>query len=45
MNFHDSLSLEQRVKNIAKLTTDSYINKKFSEAYAPLFGDLIQLPK
>ena len=38
MNFHDSLSLEQRVKNIAKLTTDSYINKKFSEAYAPLFG-------
>jgi hypothetical protein len=38
MSFHDSLSLEQRVRNIAKLTTDSYINKKFSEAYAPLFG-------
>jgi hypothetical protein len=38
MNFHDSLSLEQRIKNIAKLTTDSYINSKFSEAYAPLFG-------
>ncbi len=38
MSFHKTLSLEQRVKNIAKLTTDSYINKKFSEAYAPLFG-------
>lgn len=38
MNFHDSLSLNQRVRNIAKLTNNSYINKVFSEAYAPLFG-------
>lgn len=38
MSFHESLSLEQRIKNIAKLTTDNYINRKFSEAYAPLFG-------
>lgn len=38
MSFHKSLSLEQRINNIAKLTTDKYINKIFSEAYAPLFG-------
>lgn len=38
MSFHDELSLNQRVKNIAKLTNDSYINKVFSEAYAPLYG-------
>lgn len=38
MSFHKEFSLEQRVNNIAKLTTDSYINKKFSEAYAPLYG-------
>lgn len=38
MSFHSSLSLDIRVKNIAKLTTDAYINKKLSEAYAPLLG-------
>jgi hypothetical protein len=38
MKFHSSLSLEMRVKNLAKLTTDNHINTKLSEAYAPLFG-------
>ena len=38
MSFHDELSLNQRVKNIAKLTNDGYINKVFSEAYASLYG-------
>ena len=38
MSFHDELSLNQRVKNIAKLTNDVYINKVFSEAYASLYG-------
>jgi len=38
MSFHKELSLNQRAKNIAKLTNDSYINKVFSDAYATLYG-------
>lgn len=38
MRFHTFLSLENRIKNLSKLTTDNYINKKLSESYAQLFG-------
>ena len=38
MKFHNHLTFDQRVKNIAKLTTDAHINKVFSEAYALLYA-------
>lgn len=38
MSFHNELSLNQRIKNIAKLTNDGYVNKVFSEVYASLYG-------
>lgn len=37
MRFHKQLSLDQRINNLAKLTTDKYIIKIFSETYAKLY--------
>ncbi|WP_442787615.1 Kdo domain containing protein [Flavobacterium suncheonense] len=37
MKFHESISLEQRAKNLAKLTTDKQINSVLGTAYAKLY--------